>query len=122
LGAVVRAQNERGRFIAMIEEWESCGKRPDLIVLDFFLDSGTVLEVWTTVVERYQNQLPATILLTSAQWQHDMSALTRWMPIIAKPFSAIHLSAIVAALTSDDDRSFGQRFEACLLSAQLRAG
>jgi signal transduction histidine kinase len=122
LGAVVRAQNERGRFIAMIEEWESCGKRPDLIVLDFFLDSGTVLEVWTTVVERYQKQLPATILLTSAQWQHDMSALTRWMPIIAKPFSAIHLSAIVAALTSDDDRSFGQRFEACLLSAQLRAG
>jgi len=122
LGAVVRAHNERGRFIAMIEEWVSCGKRPDLIVLDFFLESGTVLDVWTTMLERYQNQPPATILLTGTQWQHDMSALTRSMPVIAKPFSAIHLSAIVAALTSDDDRSFGQRFDACLTSAQIRAG
>jgi signal transduction histidine kinase len=122
LGAVVRTQNERGRFIAMIEEWVSCGKRPDLIVLDFFLESGTVLDVWTTMLERYQNQPPATILLTGTQWQHDMSALTRSMPVIAKPFSAIHLSAIVAALTSDDDRSFGQRFDACLTSAQIRAG
>ena len=122
LGAVVRAQNEQGRFIAMVEEWLSCGKRPDLILLDFFLEGGTVVDVWTTLLERYQNQPPAAILLTSAQWQHDMSALTRWMPIIAKPFSAIHLSSIVAALTSDDDRSFGQRFDACLTSAQIRAG
>jgi CheY-like chemotaxis protein len=122
LGAVVRVQNEPGRFIAMIEEWLSCGKRPDLIVLDFFLESGTVLDAWTTLLERYQNQPPATILLTGTPWQHDMAPLTRFMPIIAKPFSAIQLSAIVAALISDDDRSFGQRFEACLTSAQIRAG
>jgi signal transduction histidine kinase/CheY-like chemotaxis protein len=122
LGAVVGAQNEQGRFIAMIEEWLACGKRPDLIVLDFFLEGGTVLDVWTTMLERYQNHPPATILLTGAQWQHDMSAITRSMPIIAKPFSAIHLSAIVAALTSDGDRSFGQRFDACLTSAQITPG
>ena len=121
LGAVVRAQNERRRFLAMIEEWVSCGKRPDLIVLDFFLESGTVLDVWTTLLEHYQNRPPATILLTGAQWQHDMSALTKWMPVIAKPFSAVHLSAIVAALTSDDDRSFGQRFDAYLTCAQISA-
>jgi CheY-like chemotaxis protein len=122
LGAVVRAQNEQGRFIAMIEEWLSCRKRPDLIMLDFFLEGGTVVDLWTTLLKRYQNQPPPTILLTSAQWQHDMAALTRYMPIIAKPFSALHLSAIVAALISDDDRSFGQRFDACLTSAQIRAG
>jgi CheY-like chemotaxis protein len=122
LGAVVRAQNEQARFIAMIEEWLACGKRPDLIVLDFFLEGGTVLDVWTALLQRYQNQPPATILLTGAQWQHDMSALTRSMPVIAKPFSAIHLSAIVAALMSDDDRSFGERFDACVTSAQIGAG
>jgi CheY-like chemotaxis protein len=122
LGAVVRAQNERGRFIAMIEEWVSCGKRPDLIVLDFFLEGGTAVDVWTSLLERYRNQPPASILLTSAQWQHDMSALTRSMPVIAKPFSAMHLNAIVAALTSDDDLSFGERFDACLTSAQISAG
>jgi signal transduction histidine kinase/CheY-like chemotaxis protein len=122
LGAVVRAQNEQGRFIAMIDEWLAVGRRPDLVVLDFFLEGGTVLDVWKSMLERYRNQPPATILLTSAQWQHDMSMLARSMPIIAKPFSAIHLDAIVAALTSDDDRSFGERFDACLTSAQIRAG
>jgi CheY-like chemotaxis protein len=122
LGAVVGAQNEQGRFVAMIDEWLSCGKRPDLIVLDFFLEGGTVVDVWTSLLQRYRNQPPATILLTSAQWQHDMSALTRSMPVIAKPFSAMHLNAIVAALTSDDDLSFGDRFDACLTSAQISAG
>jgi len=122
LGAVVRVQHEQGRFVAMIDELLASGKRPDLIVLDFFLEKGTVVDVWTTLLERYQNRPPAAILLTNAQWQHDMSALTRSMPMIAKPFSAIHLSAIVAALTSDDNRSFGQRFDACLASAQIRAG
>jgi hypothetical protein len=29
---------------------------------------------------------------------------------------------MVAALISDDDRSFGQRFDAYLTSAQIRAG
>ena len=122
LGAVVRAQNEKGRFIAMIEEWLSSGKRPDLIMLDFFLESGTVVETWTTMLERYENRPPPAILLTGAQWQHDMSALTRFMPMIAKPFSAIHLKAIVAALNANDDRPFAQRFDACLTSAEIGAG
>jgi CheY-like chemotaxis protein len=122
LGAVVRVQNEQNRFIAMIDEWLACGKRPDLIVLDFYLEEETVVHVWTSMLKRYQNEPPAAILLTGAQWQHDMSVLTRSMPVIAKPFSAIHLNAIVGALTSNDDRSFGERFDACLTSEQIRAG
>jgi two-component system, sensor histidine kinase len=122
LGAVVRVQSEQKRFIAMIDEWLSCGKRPDLVVLDFFLEEGTVVDAWTSMLERYRNEPPPAILLTGAQWQHDMSALTQSMPIIAKPFSAIYLNAIVAALTSEDDRSFGERFDACLTSEQIRAG
>ena len=51
-----------------------------------------------------------------------MNRLVECVPNFSEGRRVEVVDAIVAALTSNDDRPFGQRFDACLTSAQIRAG
>jgi DNA-binding response OmpR family regulator len=112
LGATVRVQHDQDRFLNMLNSWWDSGSSgPDLMVLDFFLESGTVIPVWKEVLERFKDSPPPAVLLTNALWQNDMSMLTVSMPFLTKPLTSAHMTALVAALVDGSQRSFTHRFQ-----------
>lgn len=120
LGAEVFVRHDPDRFVWALEKRKSRGDTPpDLLCLDFFLDSGTVVPVWERLLEIYDASPPPAILLSGADWQAAMAKITEWMPLVQKPLRETHVTAIVGALTQRDERSFARRYSAIAMAAQI---
>lgn len=123
LGATTYAERDPRAFLDLLErEFVALERKPDLLILDFFLEHETVAPTWLAVLKLFQDSPPAAILLTGASWENEMSPLGPHMPWIAKPLGPTHVTAICEALLAPSGRSFSAQFDVSHTAARIRFG